>query len=326
MTMTSGLVDDPSSNHRREHAHAHALGHSHAFGANGGTGSKLLISAGLTATVFVAELVGGYWTHSLALLSDAWHVLADVLALGLSWYALRQVARRPTEARSYGFHRAEVMSAMVNGLSLLAIGGGIIYEAVRRFMAPEAVKGPEMLAIAVVGLGANGLIALVLMKSAGDSLNVRSAFLHVIGDALSSVAVIVGGILVIWLGWNWVDPVISLLISLMILRGAANVTAQAFRILMEGTPPEVRLGEAKAALAAIAGVEDVHDLHIWDVSSQVRAATVHLIVPDADRTQTAVDAARRMLRDRFGVAHATVQVEQRCDLTGELLCRMEHIG
>lgn len=209
------------------HAHLHSS-----------VGNKLILSLAITALIFLAELVGGFWTNSLALLSDAWHVLTDALALGMAWVALRQAAKPPTPGHTFGFHRMEVIAAFINGLSLFVISGWIMIEAAQRFFTPVEVRSKEMFIIATVGLMANLLIAIVLNGHIGENLNMKSAFLHVIGDAMASLGVIVAGVMM--LKWYLADPLISVAISLVILRGAYRLIRETVHILMEGTPRGMR--------------------------------------------------------------------------------------
>lgn len=309
-------MDDHTHN-GPNHDHGHGHDHSHGRPASG---KHLALSLSVTAVVFLAELIGGYYTHSLALLSDAWHVLTDVLALALTWLAFQQATKPATQGHTFGYHRVEVLVALVNGVSLLAITVGIFYEAVGRLTHPTPILGMEMFIIATIGLVANLVVAGLLGHSHDESLNVRSAMLHVIGDALSSVAVIIGGVLIIWRGWYIADPLISIAIGLMILRSAFNLTKEALHILMEGRPRGFDTDAAVARIKQIGGVTDVHDLHVWNVSSQIEAASLHVLVrPEVDQ-QAVLEECHRILTQDFGVAHPVIQVERCCELAGADVC------
>lgn len=312
--------------HDHEHDHVHQDEHGHEHDhvhARPISGRHLALSLTVTAVVFLAELIGGTYTHSLALVSDAWHVLTDLLALALASMAFRQATRPATGEHTFGFHRTEVLVALVNGVSLLVITGGIFYEAFGRLQHPEPIRGGEMFIIATIGLVANLVVAGLLGHSHDESLIVRSAMLHVIGDALSSVAVIIGGVLITWFGWYVADPLISFGIGLMILRSALQVTLEAVHILMEGRPQGVDINAMVTRLKKVAGATDVHDLHVWNVSSQIRAATLHVLVtPEAD-PQAVLDQFQEVLRKEFGIAHPVVQVERCCEMAGSALCDLQ---
>jgi len=265
----------------------------------------------VTGLVFLAELVGGFWTHSLALLSDAAHVFLDLFALVLSYTALRLVRRPADEQHTYGFHRAESLAALLNGLSLFAVSGFIFYEALLRLRRPEPVKSLEMLAIAAVGLVANLVVAGLLHRHQHGNLNVRSAFLHVLADSLSSAAVIVGGLLMWLTGQYLIDPVLSLGISLLLFVGTARVIREAVHILVEGTPRGLDLQHVTARLEACSGVQDIHDLHVWTLGADFVALSAHAVLTDdeADLQPRALNALRKCLTDEFGIDHVTIQCE-----------------
>jgi cobalt-zinc-cadmium efflux system protein len=271
----------------------------------------------LTAFVLVAEVAGGFWTNSLALLIDAAHVLMDVVALGLSYLALRLAARDPSERHSYGLHRAEVLTAVINGGSLLVIALGIFLEAARRLQEPEPVKSLEMLVIAVAGLVANLIVMLVLRGHAHDpghdhdDLNVRSARLHVLGDTLSSVGVIVAGLLIWWKGWTLLDPLMSIAIGAVLLFGAGRLLKSGIHILMEGVPDAMDLPLVAQVMAAVPGVRDVHDLHIRSLCPGAVALSAHVTVDDPARVKASTVQAglKAILLERFHLEHTTIQLE-----------------
>ena len=278
---------------------------------------RFLWAVSLTALVLVAEVVGGLWTHSLALLSDAAHVLMDVVALGLSYVALRLAARDPSDRHSYGLHRAEVLAAVINGGTLLVIAAGIFVEAARRLQEPEPVKSLEMLLIATAGLVVNLVVMLVLRGHnhahgpAEADLNVRSAWLHVLGDTLSSIGVIAAGLIMWRTGWTLLDPLMSIAIGAVLLLGSGRLLKSGVHILMEGVPEGLTLAEVGRAMAAVPGVQDVHDLHVWSLCPGSIALSAHVTVEGADWEQTTEVQARLkvILRDRFHIEHTTVQLE-----------------
>jgi cobalt-zinc-cadmium efflux system protein len=295
--------------------------HHHPHGHNQQLNNKLIIALFLTAAVFLAELVGGYWTHSLALMSDAWHVLTDAAALGLTWVAVKQAKRQSTLKNTFGFHRLGVVAALINGISLFVIAGWILVEGIQRLWAPPAVRSQEMFIIAVIGLVANLLIAFLLNTHA-DNLNVKSAFLHVIGDALASLGVIAGGLLMMWLHWYAADPLISIAISLLLLRSAYKVAGEALHILMEGTPPEMQLGEMIEELRRVPGVRNIHDVHVWSVNSGIPIFTMHVIKDDHVDGQLLLNRCNLILAQKFGIFHSTIQLERQCSLTGQTTCNL----
>lgn len=305
--------------HDHDHDHSPSHGHHHH---NVEVGPKLMIAFFITVIVFGVELSGGYWTHSLALLSDAWHQLTDAAALGLAWVAFQQAKKNSSLEKTFGYHRFEVIVAFINGLSLVLITGYIFYEAIFRIITPEAVKSKEMFIIATVGVVANGLIAIVLNASAKSNINVKSAFLHVLGDTLASLGVIIGGILMLKYRWYVIDPLISIVISLMILKGAWRVTKEAFHILMEGAPENVNLLEIVNAIKNLEGVTDVHDLHAWSISGNLNSLSMHVQINLAN-TEEVLTKINRLLKDEFNITHSTVQVERECCQIGRLICNLQ---
>jgi cobalt-zinc-cadmium efflux system protein len=263
----------------------------------------------LTCIIAVVEAVGGWLTGSLALLSDAGHMWTDVSALGLALLAAWFAGRPANRKRTYGYVRLEILSALVNGVMLLAITVFIVVEAIARLSAPTPVHLGPMAAVAAVGLGGN-LVSMGFLHS-GHSLNTRSAFLHVLGDALSSLGVLVGAAVMYFTGWAWVDPIISIGISGVIVVGGWRVLREAVDVLLETVPPHVDVGGVEKALACIPRVTAVHDLHIWTVGSGMVALSAHLVVdePSACENDTILVAAKRALVERFGIDHSTLQIE-----------------
>jgi cobalt-zinc-cadmium efflux system protein len=279
---------------------------------------RFLVSLTLTGLILIAEVVGGLWTGSLALLSDAAHVFMDIFALGLSYLALRLAALPPDDRHTFGFHRLEVLAALANGITLAGIAVGIFIEAYHRLRAPEPVKSVELLVIATIGLIVNLIVALVLRGHTHEhgehkqqDLNVQSAFLHVLGDAVSSVGVIVAA-LVIWrTGWMLADPIMSVLIGLIIVAGSWRVTRASLHILIEGVPEGFRLADVAQAMGSVPGVTDVHDLHVWSICSGHTALSAHVVIADQSlgQAQDVMNELKSRLRASFGVEHTTIQFE-----------------
>jgi cobalt-zinc-cadmium efflux system protein len=287
---------------------------------------KLTFAIYLTALTLVAEIAGGIWSNSLALLSDAGHVFLDLFALMLSLGAIKLAAQPPSERLSFGLHRAEVLASLVNGLTVFVMALGILYEGSKRMVSPEEVKTIPMLVIAVLGLIANLLAAKVLHGHSHDDLNVRSAFLHVLGDAAASVGVIAGAILMSCTGWYQADPIISIAIGLLILVGAGRVLRDAVHILMEGVPRGLSVEQVALRIRRIAGVADVHHLNLWSVCSHILALSAHVeINPEYDgkRSELLHDIEHE-LQHSFHITHTTIQLDcSGCD-GGPLIKELRH--
>ena len=281
----------------------------------------------LTIFVLGIEIVGGILSNSLALLSDAAHVFSDSLSLIMSWLAIYLSTRPATSSRTYGYHRTEVFAAFINGVSLIAISGWIFYEATQRFIEPEPVKSKEMLVVAIIGFIANMAIVWLFHGEGHKSLNVRSAVLHVIGDALASVGVIVGGVVIYWTDWFVVDPILSGGIGIIILIGSFRVTKEAVHILLEASPKHADAHKVAACINAIDSVKDVHDMHIWSLCSNYLALSTHVsIAEDASRSSHELrQEINDKLQTQFSIFHTTIQIEQvGCPHEGSLLCNAPH--
>ena len=254
--------------------------------------------------------MGGLIANSLGLLSDAAHNLSDVVALGLSLIAVRLGRRAPTDRHTYAYKRVEILVALFNSAVLIAISIYIIVEAVQRLADPSEVNGLWVMVFAGGGLLVNSLCAL-LLRSHGHDLNIRSAFLHLVGDALTSLGVVISGLVVYLWGWNYADAIISILVSLWIGRQAFAIVRSTVNVLMEGTPEGIDYNEVQAAIQGVHGVKGVHDLHIWALSSSDRALSAHVQVDDAALSETAeiLAAAKRLLVQEFGIGHATIELE-----------------
>lgn len=290
------------------HGHDHCHHHHHAGDIR--HEKTLWIALALTAGFLLAEVAGGIVFNSLALLSDAAHMMTDVVALGISLFAVR-LARRPADARrTYGYARMEALGALVNGGLLFVVAGYILYEAWQRFRAPAGVATGGMLAVAVLGLAVN-LISMRLLKAgAGESLNVRGAYLEVWSDTLGSLGVIAGAMVIAATGWTLVDPIVAVLIGLWVLPRTWTLVRQAGHVLMQGVPDGLDLDAVRAAMRAHAGVRDVHDLHVWALGSREPILTAHVVLDEvANDTDRVRDALANMLEARFGIGHSTLQVE-----------------
>ena len=258
----------------------------------------------------IVEAAGGLIAGSLALLADAGHMVSDAAALGMSWIALR-VGKRPADTvRSYGYRRIEVLVAFVNGCTLLVIAGWIVFEAVRRIAAPAPVLGGTMLAVAIAGLLANIVAFRVLNGGNRNSLNMRSAWLHVLGDLLGFVVAIIAATVILWTGWSPIDPMLSILVAALILKSAIEIVRSSAHILLEGTPPGLDLDMLRTDLAAtVPTVAEVHHVHAWSLTAEQSLVTLHVrCTPDADPVSV-ITAVSSRLKDRFGIAHSTIQIE-----------------
>jgi len=317
--MSAGHHHDHAG-HQGGHHHDHAAGGGHAHPAGlggghhhaGGSVRRLAVSLGLTATIMVAEAVGGWLSGSLALVSDAGHMLTDSGALFLALVAAWLATRPPDDRRTYGWRRAEVLAAQLNVGALIGLTGWIAWEAVDRLRHPgHAIDLGLMAVVATVGLLANLAILAVLRHEHG--LNARSAFLHVLADTVSSVAILVGAALMWWRpAWTWLDPVLSVAIAVLILLGAVRLILEITDILMESVPGHIDVGEVERGMAgAASGVVAVHDLHIWTISSGLYALSAHVVVEAAavGRNDEILTAVKLTLRDRFSIDHATIQIE-----------------
>lgn len=290
-------------------------GHSHEPYDQGlfdqGISRGFIIAIGLTAITLVAELIGGFWTNSLALLSDAAHVFMDLFALSLSLAAIHLAKIPASDTRTYGWHRAEIFASLINGTTLLLIAFGIFGEAWSRMLHPEAVKSKEMFIIACIGLVMNLIAASQLHSHSHDDLNVRSAFLHVVGDAIASVGVIIGGIIMMYTGWFVLDALVSMAIVLIIGWGAIRILREAGHILLEGVPRHIDVQHLVASMRAINGVSDVHHLHVWSICSHITALSAHIDVePDYRLRQgEIIGTLEAMLDHDFHITHTTLQGE-----------------
>lgn len=287
----------------------HSHNHTHSHGPT--TGSVLRWSLVATSAFVVVELFAGVQAHSLALISDAGHNFTDALALLLAWFGFYLQSKPADETKTYGYHRASVLSAFFNALTLVALSVWIFYESALRLRHPAAVEENIMMAVAALGLVLNGSIMLALRRASRGDLNIRGAFVHMLGDALGSIAIIAGAIIIHYTGWVQVDPILSILIGVLIVWTAWDIIRESLNILLEGLPKGIQLDHVAAAARAIQGVLGVHDLHIWSLGSNTRALSCHVLIEDlppsaSDRILRELNG---MLAESFHIHHTTVQFE-----------------
>lgn len=290
----------------------HHHGHSH-----GTKNKKRLIAAmAIIGSWMFVELVGAIWTGSLALLADATHMLSDFLNLLISFVAIVFATRAATKKRTFGYHRLEILAALANGLALIGVSVYIIYEAIDRFANPSVIHSGPMIVIAAIGLIANiGALIVLTGDSAKSNLNMRGAYLHVLGDTLGSISAIAAGIIMLVFQWYWVDPLLSILISILIAVTAVRLLKDTLHVLMEGTPDQVHIDEVESELLKIKGVTSVHHLHIWSLSSEVHSFSCHLVldVTNIDQQQQITQQVNDWVKDHLHIDRCTVQVETSAD-------------
>lgn len=281
-------------------------------------GATLKRALALTFVILLVELAGGLLSHSLALLSDAGHVLTDVFALGLAWFAVEQAKRPADQRRTYGYQRVSILAALLNSVTLVVIVIAIAFEAVRRLAAPEPVQGGLVVVAALVGIAINGVVILAL-RGHSRSLNLRTALLHVTGDVAASVGVVVAGVVILLTGWLYIDPLLSLAIAALIAYGAVGIVRETVNLLMEGTPGEIDLAAVRSAISGTDLITGVHDLHVWALSSEELALSCHVVIDDCSLADAehVVRGLEARLCDRFGIGHTTIQVES-CHPCGDI--------
>jgi cobalt-zinc-cadmium efflux system protein len=284
------------------HEHAHDI-------KNTKEKKALTIVLVLTACFMVVEAVSGFYTGSLALLSDAAHMLTDVFALSLAYFALWFSVKPPTLTKTYGFYRAEILAALINGILLFVISGGIIIEAYERFKVPQAVKSLEMTVVAIVGLVLNLGSAYALSRYRSGNLNIRGALYHVISDALGSAGAVIAGVVMLMTGWYYADSIISVLVSVLILRSAWVILRESVHILLEGTPRGIDLKAVQNSLCSHEGVLSVHDLHAWTLTQGFDALSAHLVVDDMHKSEKLISDIKNQLSGKFHITHVTLQLE-----------------
>ncbi|MET1014629.1 MAG: cation diffusion facilitator family transporter [Paenisporosarcina sp.] len=290
----------------------HNHDHSHFGDKREGNKKGLILALIITTGIMILEFFGGLLTNSLALLSDSGHMLSDASSLALSLAAIWFASRPPSPNKTYGYYRFEILAALFNGITLFLISGFIIYEAIQRFNEPPSVSSGTMILIASIGLIANILSAVSLIKKADvkSNINMRSAYLHIVGDALGSVGAIIAGIVMLVFDWYIADPIISVLVALLILKSAWGVLTQSIHILMEGTPPSLNKTEMLELLKGIDDVLDVHDLHIWTITSGMDSLSCHMTISNSGDEQIILQKAIHLIQEKFAIEHTTIQIEK----------------
>ncbi len=308
--------------HSHAHAHQHGSDHGHGHHHHGPGGHHhharstraLALALGLTLVILVAEGIGGYVSNSLALLADAGHVLTDAGALGLSLFVAWLSRQQASAHKTFGYLRWEILAALINGATLLGISAWIVYEALQRFRHPEPVVGGIMLWVAVLGFVLNAVAVWLLHDVREGSLNVRGAYLHVLGDALASGGTVIAALAIRFTGWYAADPIASLVTTVLIVVGAWSLVRESVNVLLEAAPAHIALDTVRARLETITEVESVHDLHVWTVTSGMVAMSAHAIVRDCQDHQRVLEQAHAIVAD-LGIQHVTIQLE--CDQTFE---------
>jgi cobalt-zinc-cadmium efflux system protein len=304
-----------SHNNHHDHAHEHELD---ARTLPAGGGKDLLIALGITVLMMIAEIIGGLLSNSLALLSDAGHMLIDNISLLLSFFAMKFAVMPATDKKTFGFYRLEILAALINGVTLVLISLYIIYEAYFRILHPQPVHGTLMLVIAAIGLVANIIGATILMKHRHANLNIHGAFLHIMGDAAVSVGVIIGGIVIVNTGWYLIDPILSILISCVIIYGAWELLRESVNILLESVPSHINIESVAAEIATVEGVREAYHIHVWAITSGVYALSAHVLIDDrlVSGCRNVIDEIKALLTNKFNVLHSTIQLEcEKCDMS-----------
>ena len=277
----------------------------------------LTLSLSITAVIALIEVIGGILSGSISLVSDAVHVFTDVIAVGLSLFAIILATRSHSGIMTFGYHRAEVLAALANGIVLAAISIWVLYEAVLRVISPRLIDAPLMLVVASIGLGGNLVVMFLLKHNARHNINIQSAFVHVIYDTVSSVAVIITGLIAYYTGITIVDPLVTFLIAGLIARSAYAIVRSSTHILLEGAPRELDMLQVEDALKQIDGVVDVHDLHVWTISTGMDALSGHVVVRDQMLSQSGalLNDIKVMLSERFNITHTTIQLEHEHEIS-----------
>jgi len=302
--------DGQTAVHCHDHDHdSPGARHPHAHGHAGASRKRLLWTLVLAGGYLIAEVIGGWLSNSLALLADAGHMFSDVASLGLSAFAVWIADRPAGSQRTFGFYRAEILAALINGTTLIAVSGLILIEAWHRLADPQPVQAPLMMGVAIGGLVVNLAGLAILHGGRHDSLNVRGAWLHVLSDALGSVAAIGAALMIQFQGWTWADPAMSAVIAVLVIYSAWRLLAESVWVLMEGAPRHIKVDELETALQELRGVLSVHDLHVWTITSGLDALACHVVTDGARPYDELLSAIRHVIHDRFGIDHVTVQIE-----------------
>jgi len=286
----------------------------------------LIVALGLTICIMLVELVGGILSNSMSLLGDAGHMLVDVLALGISLFALNLAKRPATSARTFGLHRAEILAALANGTILILVSFFVFYASIQRLKSPPEIKSTLMIVIAVIGLIANLIGVILLRRDRHANLNVKGAFLHIVGDTISSVGVIAAGIIVSTTGFRLADPIMAIIIGIIILLGAVQLVRESTNILLESVPKNIDTDEVINTLKNIKGVKEIHDFHLWTITSGIYALSSHVMLDEEqiNNAHEIIDLINVELKTKHGITHTTIQIEfERCDSCAQgLVCQI----
>jgi len=289
------------------HSHNHDHGHDHS---PADFGRAFAIGIVLNLGFVIAETVFGFFANSMSLLADAGHNLSDVLGLVVAWTGAAMAKRASTPRFTYGLKKASILAAVINGLFLMVAVGAITAEAIRRLLNPSPTEAGIVIVVAAIGIVINGATAWLFARGRDDDINIRGAYLHMAADAAVSAAVVFAGLVILWTGQQWVDPVMSLAVAAVILWSSFGLFKESVWMSLAGVPSGIDLDQVEAALGELEGVETVHDLHVWPLSTTETALTAHLVAPHVPSTDALLGAARAMLHDRFGIEHCTIQVER----------------
>jgi cobalt-zinc-cadmium efflux system protein len=302
--------------------------HSHIGDLATQTTRRLALSLGLTAAFVVVEIIAGIFGNSLALLTDAAHNFTDVIALGLSWYAIRIATQPANSGKTFGYHRVGILVALVNSTTLVLIALGIFYEAYNRFISPQQVNAPILIGVGFLAFLINAGTAWLVKSGSEHDLNLRSTFLHLMGDVLSTIGAVIAGIIIAFTNWNWLDPLVSVLIGAFILWNAWGILRQAINILLENAPESFDINLMVTDLLKVEGVRDVHDLHVWSINENLRALSAHIITDDVlvSAGSPIQRSLNEILAHKYNIRHATLQLECECIGENVLYCDIHEVG
>jgi cobalt-zinc-cadmium efflux system protein len=298
------------------------MAHTHLTGITRTVSRRIVLSLGITLAFVAVEIIAGLLANSLVLLTDAAHNITDVIALALTWWALRVAARPPDSTKTYGYHRAGILVALVNSTTLVVIALGIFYDAYRRLLAPPQVKADILIIVGAAAVVVNLVTALLVQRGSQRDLNLRSAFVHLMGDVLSTLGAVVAGVVIRFTGLNWLDPLVSIFIGILILWNAWSIVRESVNILMESTPTDIDLERMVADIRQVDGVRGVHDLHVWSISRGLRTLSAHILTNDVPVSEgVKIQAAVGELLDQvYGIGHATLQLECEDCISSDLYC------
>lgn len=302
--------------------------HTHFNNLTQKTIRRLALSLGITLVFVFVEIAAGLMSNSLALITDAAHNFTDVLALALSWWALRLTSQPANKQKTFGYHRAGILAALVNSTTLVVIAFGIFYEAYQRFLNPPEVQADILIGVGIVAVIINLITALLVRRGAEHDLNIRSAFLHLMGDVLSTIGAVIAGIVIRFTNWNWLDSLVSVLIGMLILWSAWRIVREALDILMEGAPTDIDIEAMISEIKAVEGVQGVHDLHVWSITQIMRTLSAHLVTDDITISEGSLIQERvsEVLRLGYGISHATLQLECEVCIPNHLYCDIGSIN